>query len=86
MLLLNTAQHRDNEVTLRAIRNAATASTGLTAITLKPGSSLALVGDGTSAWYQYSGTSIAVVGPRVTRTKIRCTYLVASARRPPDGG
>ena len=32
-----------------AIVNAATASTGLTAITLKPGSSLALVGDGTSA-------------------------------------
>ena len=43
-----------------AIVNAATASTGLTAITLKPGSSLALVGDGTSAWYQYGGTSIAV--------------------------
>ena len=50
----------DNPGGTIAIVNAATASTGLTAITLKPGSSLALVGDGTSAWYQYGGTSIAV--------------------------
>ena len=42
------------------ISNAAAAATGLTAITLKPGRSFALVGDGTSKWFQYGGTSIAV--------------------------